>query len=235
MSTIFRKFPKAGAQQTRFADVKASSYDAKARTVEAVLSAGTVVRREYGNEKLEISRAAVDLSRLETCGIPLLDSHQITGLDAVLGRVASVSFESGKLVGVLAFDDSEAGRKAEGLVSRGTVRGISIGYSVSRFEITDEDGNVIDPDKDRMAWGETYTFTAKRFSLLECSIVSVPADSSAYVRSAGSFVVDSIANIKARMLARHAIATRDPDQIHAEPKPRLLSPFRYPRKAVWRG
>ena len=178
-----RRAPIGGTIERRFADFKTESYDAKARTVEAVLSVGAEVKRFYGTEVLSISPAAVNMERLETCGIPLIDSHQTIGISGVFGRLVRAWFDAGQLMGVLAFDDSDVGRKAEGLVSRGTVRGISIGYRVDEWEVTDDEGSVIDPERERMAWDEEYTFTAKRWELLEVSLVSVPADPNAFVRA----------------------------------------------------
>jgi phage head maturation protease len=218
-----RRAPIGGATERRFADFKSATYDAKARTVEAVLSVGAEVQRGFGTEVLVISPAAVNLERLTTCGIPLIDSHNVFGIAGVFGKVVRAWFDSGQLMGMLAFDDSAAGRMAEGLVSRGTVRGISIGYKVDEWEITDSDDKVVDPDRERLAWDEEYTFSAKRWELLEVSLVSVPADPDAFVRSLdGNFrdlvermnalesnsKSDARRAVRARMAARQAIASR---------------------------
>src|SRR5579859_1936270 len=151
---------RAGQIETRFSNLSPDTYNAKTRTVKAVLSVGAAVRRPYGLEMLKISPEAVDLTRLTTCGVPILDSHQIFGLGNVLGRLENAWFERNRLLGSIAFDDSEAGREAEGLVARGTVRGISIGYRVDKWEVRDEEGKLIDPSRDRMSFDGNYTFTA---------------------------------------------------------------------------
>jgi phage head maturation protease len=207
MSAIAARKPPA--TQTRFASTEITSYDAKAHSVEAVLSVGAPVKREYGIEVLTITPSAIDLSRAKSGLVPIIDSHQIAGINNVLGRVTNVWFEKGKLVGMLTFDSSDAGRNAEGLVSRGTIRGVSIGYRVDEWEITDSDGKVIDPDRERLAWDAEYTFAATRWELLECSLVSVPADSSAMTRSVSTRIMDPrVRAILARMHARQLIATR---------------------------
>jgi hypothetical protein len=174
-----------GATEIRQADLKPDSYDPKAHTVVAVLSVGAGVQRYYGTEILEISAQAVDLTRLSTCGIPLIDSHGIFSIGGVLGRLQRVWIDSGELLGLIVFDESEAGRNAEGLVARGMIRAVSIGYRVITWEITDDEGNIVDPERERLLWDEQYTFTAKRWQLLEASLVSVPADPDAVIRSAG--------------------------------------------------
>ena len=195
--------------QTRFAATEIASYDAAAHSVEAVLSVGAPVKREYGIEVLTITPSAIDLSRAKSGLVPIIDSHQIAGINNVLGRVTNVWFEKGKLVGMLTFDSSDAGRNAEGLVSRGTIRGVSIGYRVDEWEIADTDGKVIDPERERLGWDAEYTFSAKRWELLECSLVSVPADSSAMTRSVSTRIVDPrVRAILARMHARQLIASR---------------------------
>jgi hypothetical protein len=53
------------------------------------------------------------------------------------------------------------------------------------------------------------TFTATRWELLECSLVSVPADSAAMVRSlGGNSDRQIVADVRARMLVRHRMETR---------------------------
>ena len=86
------------------------------------------------------------------------------------------------------------------MVARGEIAGVSAGYRVEEWEITNADGKVVDPDNDRLRWDEDLTFTATRWQLFEASLVSVPADASSMIRSLGG--CDAIADIKARMRAR---------------------------------
>lgn len=151
--------------------ISANTYDAGARTVEAVLSAGSTVRRYGFAEALEISAAAIDLARVEKGLCQLLDTHNAYELDAVLGRVTEARIEGDQLVGILAFADTEAGRAAEGMVARSELRGISIGYRVSKWEVEEGEADELD------------TWTATRWELLEVSLVPVPADADAGIRS----------------------------------------------------
>jgi phage head maturation protease len=188
---------------TRFADVTPSSYDAKARTVEAVLSMGSPVTRFYGTEVLRIHPDAVDLNRMKSSGIMLLDSHQQTGLNNALGRVQRTWFNRGALLGRLIFNDTKEGRKAEGMVARGEIAGISAGYSVKTWEVTDAKGNVIDPEKQRINFDDVLTFTATRWEPHEFSLVSCPADAGSAIRSFGSNVDRQLPFVD--MLERRAI------------------------------
>jgi hypothetical protein len=55
-------------------------------------------------------------------------------------------------------------------------------------------------------WDDELTFTATRWELLEASLVCVPADASASIRSLGGG--DKHADVRARMLARQTISAR---------------------------
>jgi hypothetical protein len=176
----------AGAIDTRFADVAPGSYDKKAHTVDAVISMGTAVKRFYGTEVLRIHEDAIDLTRIQQGGIPLLDHHKQDGLDSVLGRVTETWIKRGALMGRIKFNQTEQGQKAEGMVARGEIAGISAGYRVDDWEISNADGEVVDPAKDRVRWDDDLTFTATRWQLFEASLVGVPADGTAMIRSLGS-------------------------------------------------
>jgi phage head maturation protease len=179
-----RRLPMTGTH-TRFADTVPSSYDKKARTVDAVLSMGSPVKRFYGVEVLRIDPDSVNLDRIVAGGVPLLDSHNAWGISGALGRVQKAWFDRGALMGRLGFNDTEQGRLAEGMVSRGEISGISVGYKVEDWEITDAEGDVIDPETDRIRWDDdNLTFTAINWQLLEASLVTVPADATAAIRSA---------------------------------------------------
>src|SRR4051812_18355131 len=97
--------PMAGFKGDRFASFAPNSYNGDARTVEAVLSAGSSVRRFYFTEELEISAAAIDLARVKAGLVPLLDSHNQFEADAVLGTVSNVRVRDGQLLGTLTFGE----------------------------------------------------------------------------------------------------------------------------------
>lgn len=179
-----RRQPMAGFQGTRLATVEPSSYDATARTVEAVLSAGSAVRRWYFTEELEISEQSVDLGRAERGLVCLLDTHNQREADAVIGRVSDVRIENGSLIGTLHFGETDRARQIEGMVSRGELRGVSIGYRVTKWEITRTDET------------EHETWRATAWELLEVSLVSVPADANAGVRSASALPPGASATIE---------------------------------------
>jgi len=134
-----------------------------------ILSTGAAVLRHgfeaVFTEQHEISADAVDLSRLP---VPVLDGHRQDGVASILGTLESASIEGGVLVGTvkisarheLLIDDIEAG----------VIRSVSIGNTVAEY--ADQPG----PNGQK-------TRTATRWTLVEASFVSVPADPQATVRS----------------------------------------------------
>jgi phage head maturation protease len=181
------------------------SYNQNDHTVEAVISMGSPVERPYGTEVLRIAPDAVDLSRLHEGGIPLLDHHLQTGINSMLGRLTDAWFERGTLIGRFKFNQTPEGKKAEGMVARGEVTGISAGYRVEQWLITHDDGDIV--DEKNVRWDDELTFTATRWQLFEASLVGVPADGTAMVRAMwlGSSEID---NIRARMAARQRMVRR---------------------------
>jgi HK97 family phage prohead protease len=167
-----RRQPMAGFQGQRLMGFAPNSYNADARTVDAVLATATQVKRYYFTEELEISGEAIDLTRAATGMVPLLDSHNQFDTAAVLGTVSNVRIEGGQLVGTLKFGETDRAKEVEGMVARGELKGVSIGYRVNTWTIIQTEGDV-------------ETWRATRWELLEVSIVSVPADANAGIRAAG--------------------------------------------------
>src|ERR1700722_5794112 len=139
--------PPTGAIAHRFAGAGPTSYDAASHSCTLVISAGAAVKRFYGIEKLRIDRASVDLSRIASSGVPYLDSHSQAGINAILGRVDNAWIEGGKLLGKVTFAQTPQGRLAEKMVATGMLKGVSAGYTVSEWSVTDPDGNPVNPDR----------------------------------------------------------------------------------------
>jgi phage head maturation protease len=203
--------PPTGQIAHRFASSASSpaSYDKATHSCECVISAGAAVARFYGTEVLRIDSKSVDLSRVTNGGCPLLDSHSQSSIDAVLGRIDSAWIKGGQLYGKIIFAQTPAGRQAEGMIARGELKGISAGYSVSDWEISDDEGDIIDPEKGQIRWDDKLTFTATRWQLLEASLVGVPADAASAVRSFGAGATgNQIVDARARMQSRQRMHER---------------------------
>ena len=144
---------------------------------------------------------------MEQGGIPFLDHHQQGGIDQILGRITDAWIERSVLMGRIKFNQTEQGKKAEGMVARGEVTGVSAGYRVEKWEITDTDGDVV--DERNVRWNDDLTFTATRWQLFEASLVGVPADGEALVRGMplGTEYLD-LESVRARMRIRHRMLRR---------------------------
>jgi phage head maturation protease len=174
---------------------------------------GSPVARFYGTEVLRITPEAVGLDRMRGGSIiPLLDSHQGVGIANALGRFSKTWFQRGGLMGTILFNQTPTGQLAEGMVERGEIAGISAGYSVREWEISDAKGNILDPDVQGIRFDDDLTFTATRWDLHEGSLVSVPADHLSGIRSLGhrdrAMTFSNIADVRARMMARQRMTER---------------------------
>jgi HK97 family phage prohead protease len=193
---------------TRFVTAAPRSFNAEARTVDCVVSTGAPVARVYGTEILTISREAINTDRVTSGMCPLLDSHKTNNIADALGRVTMAWVERGALMATLAFNQTPEGDAALGMIARGEIAGISAGYRVLSWLVDDQDGRIV--DQETTAWDDSLIFTGVKWELLEVSIVSVPADSSAGVRNFDDLAYGDpeLANVRARMRARQNMTDR---------------------------
>lgn len=147
----------------RLASLAPGTLDRAAGTVEAVLSTGAPVQRTGFVERLAVTPDAVEVA----AHVPVLDAHRQGSIADVLGRVADVRFEPGRVVATLRIT-SPAALDA---IERGDITGVSIGYRVATWAEVRGPAN-----------GER-TKTATRWRLVEASLVPLPADPGATVRS----------------------------------------------------
>jgi HK97 family phage prohead protease len=157
-----------GSIITRFVTMQPSTYDSRTRTVDAVITTGAPVRRFGIVEELSIDPAAIDLRRTNEGRMVLLWNHN---QDMPLGNVESVRFESNVPLARLRFAETPEGRDYEGRVARGEITQVSMGYRVTSWTL-------------RAIENETEIWRADRWELYEVSLVSVPADPAAVIRSA---------------------------------------------------
>lgn len=156
------------------------SLDREKRTAEVVFSTGAGVRRmdwwtgERYIEELSLDPAHVRLGRLNAGG-PLLSVHNQWDLRAVVGVIedGSARIENGQGVARVRFDegDPEADAAFRKVANR-IVRNVSVGYVVHRYEKIDA------PQE-----GGVPTWRAIDWEPVEISLVPVPADAGAQVRS----------------------------------------------------
>ena len=158
----------------RRASLGPTSIDASARRFTAVVATDAGVRVVLPDgrrviERLSCEPGAVDLSRAEAAGIPLLDGHG-RGTRDVLGRMQAHAFEPGRLIGTFQFTAAADAAPVWQRVQDGSLRAVSAGYTVQTYESAE-------PASDG-----TPVLIATRWTLHEVSLVSIPADAGATVR-----------------------------------------------------
>lgn len=157
----------------RAASIAPSTYNADARTIDAVLTTGASVRRRDWNEDfievLDLSGA--DLSRVDAGAVHLLDAHNSYEAAAILGAVTAARLEAGGIVGTIALAGREEVAGIVEDIAAGAIRALSIGYSVEEWRDGGKDATTGLPVR-----------TAARWTLLEASVVPVPADAGAGFR-----------------------------------------------------
>lgn len=146
--------------------VRAAEETETSRKLILSFSSETPYRRFFGMEILDHGEGAVDLGRLNGSGV-LLFNHDV---DKVLGKVLRAWVENGKGYAEVEFDTDEDAEKIFGKVRSGTLKTTSVRYQVDTWEevksgAASTDGRFTGPCS-----------IARKWTPLEVSIVSVPAD-----------------------------------------------------------
>jgi len=176
--------PVALPMQLRRAPILPATVNSEARSVDVVFTTGAAVRRRRWtgwdtsvpfDEILEVSDRAVDLTRLNA-GAPALDSHSVWSSHSQVGVVERAWIEGKVGKATIRFPREGLDQAADrmfGLISDGIIRNVSVGYSIERVK-------VVEP----ATKGEVEQRIVERWTPLEVSFVTVPADPRAQVRAA---------------------------------------------------
>ena len=159
----------------RTAEVRASTVDEDARTVEVTWTAGAAVPRYMPGlgrvlEELEVSAAAIRLDRLNN-GAPFLNTHSDWSLEHVIGVVERAWIEDGEGRAIIRFSARESVEPIWRDVVSGILRNISVGYRVHGYEVIDGDDESV------------TRVIARDWEPMEISAVPIGADDMAGVRS----------------------------------------------------
>lgn len=166
-------------------------------------------------ERLAISDAAVDLAYLASGQAHLLDSHDLSSTDAVLGTVSRAWLSGGSLyVEVTGPLPGTSARRDEvwNLMRQRQLPNVSVGYSVSEWSEKREGGRIVR--------------TATRWTPREVSLVAIGADSAAQVVSTRA----SVSNPMKEQNMNHETLTPAAGQDNAE-RTRAAEIFALARRA----
>ena len=176
-----REFAGDGAVFSRAYSVVPGSYKEETNSVEVVFSTGSRgLRHDYWNdrfyeEELEISPAAVDLSRFEAGTVQALSNHNSYSLDSVLGIATRGWIDGGECRAEIRLTQRPEAAGIVGDIKAGIIRAISVGYRVSQWK-------KILPEE-RKDGGKLILMRAVRWEPHEVSWVAVPFDANCSTRS----------------------------------------------------
>lgn len=141
--------------------------DEEKRTFELSFSSEEPYQRWFGTEILSHEPGAMDLSRLNEIGVLLYNHNR----DKVIGRIDKAWTKDNRAYAQVTFDEDAESDVIYQKVKSGTLRAVSVGYTVDSWEEvaagkTSVNGRHAGPCSVALKW-QPY----------EISIVSVPADS----------------------------------------------------------
>jgi hypothetical protein len=173
--------PKRDLTVRSFA-VKPDSIDEKTRSVEAVLATDAPVT-VFDLERWEpIEEVLVLGGGRWGEQVPLLDSHDRTSIERIIGSVRQIRIEDARLVGRLFFSSADEGQQAWLRVKEGHLTDLSVGYRI-------DEAVMIERGKSLEVSGQTYTASSMsplritpRWTLRETSACAIGADAAAKMR-----------------------------------------------------
>jgi len=169
---ITRQIPQ---MQTRAA-FQPATLNEESRTVELTWSTGAQVRRfDWWEEKefieeLSLDPAHVRMQRMDN-GAPLLANHRAHDLEDVIGVVEKAWLENGTGRAQVKFSDREEVKPIIQDVKNGILRNISVGYKIYKLEEQEKLQDTL------------RVYLATDWEPMEISLVTIPADANAQVRS----------------------------------------------------
>ena len=159
--------------------------DTDSRTVELSFSSETPYGRWFGDEILCHDEECINLERFNNGLGTVLFNHD---RDAVVGHIEKVWLEDNRGKALVRFDTDEQSDTIFQKVQFGTLQGVSVGYSIKRYEVLDDKDSV--SSNGRFKGPDTYVVTD--WEPLEISIVSVPADATVGVGRSAEEIHTSI-------------------------------------------
>lgn len=145
------------------------SLNKETRTVQAIASTGSRGARNGYDESLDVRGAKLD--RLNSGRAPLLDGHDASSLDSILGTVQRAWIDGNNLMVEVRFAETERGNQAMGMVERGELTSLSIGYTVKKYEDVTQKSDT------------RSHYVARDWEVLEVSLVAIPFDQNAVIRN----------------------------------------------------
>ena len=151
----------------RCREASLENFDEEKRTAQISFASDTPCIDFWGDKEiLRCTPEAMDTSRFDAGVMPILFNHN---RDIVVAKPLRVWCEDGRAMAEIEFDVTEKAEEVMQQVKRGFIRGVSVGYRVSEWEVI-ERGVTNADGVEGPAW------IATRWEVYEASIVTCPAD-----------------------------------------------------------
>jgi HK97 family phage major capsid protein len=156
-----------GTLKASFAPQKNVVVDEDKRTVEFSFASGDAIEHWFGYTVLDLSKDAADLERVKNGVCPFLVNHD---RDDQIGVVLDCEADGNVIRGTVKFSRSARGDEMFQDVKDSIRNGTSIGFLVQDMILTEQKE------------GEIPTYTITKWTMLENSLASIPADISVGAR-----------------------------------------------------
>ena len=134
------------------------------KTIELSFSSEEPYQRWYDHTEV-LDHKGVQLDRLNEIGVVLYNHNR----DKVIGKVKKAWVEDNRALAVIELDDDEFSTEIYKKVESGTLKGVSVGYSIDTWE-------EVKAGKESTDGFAGPCYIARRWTPYEISIVSIPAD-----------------------------------------------------------
>ena len=134
------------------------------KTIELSFSSEEPYQRWYDHTEV-LDHKGVQLDRLNEIGVVLYNHNR----DKVIGKVKKAWVEDNRGLAVIELDDDEFSTEIYKKVESGTLKGVSVGYSIDTWE-------EVKAGKESTDGFAGPCYIARRWTAYEISIVSIPAD-----------------------------------------------------------
>lgn len=148
-------------------DMQVKADEENGNVFELSFSSEEPYMRYFGSEILDHADGACDLSRLNEIGVVLFNHDR----NKVIGKIENAWVEDNRGKAKIKFDSDNDAKVIMEKVAKGTLKGVSVGYVIDNYEIVEKGKTSTD------GRFEGPCYIARKWTPLEISIVSIPADS----------------------------------------------------------
>ena len=148
-------------------DMQVKADEENGNVFELSFSSEEPYMRYFGNEILDHADGACDLSRLNEIGVVPFNHDR----DKVIGKIENAWIEENRGKAKIKFDSDDDAKVIMEKVTNGTLKGVSVGYVIDNYEVVEKGKTSTD------GRFEGPCYIARKWTPLEISIVSIPADS----------------------------------------------------------